>query len=110
MERHAMDAERQSVKYFQVLFLESKIGESFDGVISGIIDRGIFVELVDSKCEGLMPFDSLYEAFELETSRLKATGKRTGKIFKMGDKVRVKVMDTDLIAKQINFELVEEVE
>lgn len=108
MERHAMDAERQSVKYFQVLYLESRIGEVFDGVISGIIDRGIFVELVDSKCEGLMPFDSLYEAFDLETSRLKATGKRTGKVFKMGDKVKVKVMDTDLIAKQINFELVEE--
>ncbi|MBL7830673.1 MAG: S1 RNA-binding domain-containing protein [Saprospiraceae bacterium] len=88
--------------------LESRIGEVYDGVISGIIDRGIIVEVVYSKCEGLMPFDSLYEAFDLETSRLKATGKRTGKVFKMGDKVKVKVMDTDLIAKQINFELVEE--
>ena len=105
MERHAMDAERQSLKYIQVLFLEDKIGQSFDGVISGIIDRGVFVELTDSKCEGLVPFEGLYEGFEIDATKLKATGKRTGMVFKMGDKVRVKVLDTDLVAKQINFEL-----
>lgn len=108
MERHAMDAERQSVKYFQVMFLEDKVGQTFEGIVAGIIERGLFIELTDSKCEGMLPFDSLYESFDVEPSRLKATGKRTGRIFKMGDRLKVKVMDTDLEARQINFELEQE--
>ncbi|HMG16904.1 MAG TPA: ribonuclease R [Saprospiraceae bacterium] len=107
MERCAMDAERESVKYFQALYLNDKIGEEFDGVISGIMDRGIFVELIENKCEGLVAFDGLYETFEVESSRLKAVGKRTKRVFKMGDHVRVKILDVDVALKQINMELVE---
>lgn len=107
MERCAMDAERESTKYFQALYINDKIGFEFDGVISGMMDRGIFVELKDNKCEGLVAFDSLYETFELESSRLKAVGRRTKRVFKMGDHVRVKILDVDVSLKQINMELVE---
>lgn len=107
MERSAMDAERDSVKFFQALFLNERIGEEFEGVISGIIDRGFFVELKENKCEGLVNFDGLYENFEVETSRLKAVGSRTKRVFRMGDHVTVKVLDVDVALKQINFELVE---
>ncbi len=105
-ERKAMDAERESVKYKQVEFIEKHIGEVFDGHISGIIDRGIFVELAANKCEGLVGFETMRDAFEVSDSRLRAVGMRSGRIFKMGDLVRVKIVGANLARRQIEMVLV----
>lgn len=107
-ERKAMSAERESIKYKQVEFMEKHIGEVFDGFISGIIDRGIFVELKDSKCEGMVPFDRMSEPFDVSEGRLQAKGLKYGTKLKMGDPIRVRILDTDLAKRQIEMELVEE--
>ncbi len=104
-ERKAMDAERESIKYKQVEFLQNKVGEEFTGVVNGMIERGLFIELQENRCEGMVPFSTLDESFFVE-SRYKATGNRTGKVFKMGDLVQVKIVSTDLAKRQIEMELV----
>jgi ribonuclease R len=106
-ERKAMDAERESIKYKQVEYMGKRIGEVFEGRVSGIIDRGIFVELVETKCEGLVGFDSMPEPFDVEESRLRARGLRSKKIIKMGDLVKVLVTGANISRRQIEMELVE---
>jgi ribonuclease R len=103
-ERNAMDAERQSVKYKQVEFMEKHIGEEFEGYISGMIDRGVFVELKDNKCEGMVGFETMNEAFDVAEGRLRAKGIRSGKLLKMGDLVKVRIVDTNLAKRQIEME------
>lgn len=107
-ERKAMDAERESIKYKQVEYIEKYIGEEFDGHISGIIDRGLFVELDANKCEGMIGFDRLGDAYDVAESRLQAVGKRSKRTFKMGDHIRVKIIGTDLSRRQIEMDWVEE--
>ena len=104
-ERKAMDAERESIKYKQVEFVKQFIGQVMNGRISGMIDRGFFVELVDSKAEGMVGFDRFDEVFEIADDRLKATGQRSGKVLKMGDLVEVKILDADLSKRQIDMAL-----
>lgn len=106
MERKAMEAERESIKYKQVEYIEKRIGEEFDGRISGMIDRGLFVELVDNKCEGMLGFDQFDEPFEIADSRLYATGLRSKTVYKMGDTIRVKIIAADLSRRQIEMALV----
>ncbi len=108
MERRAMDAERESVKYKQVEYIESHIGEVFEGVVSGIIDTGFFVQLKENLCEGMVRFSSMDEPFEVEPGRLRAKGTRTGRLIKMGDVLRVKVVDADPARRQIEMVLAEE--
>ena len=108
MERKAMDSERESVRYKQVEYLEQHIGEEFTGKISGIIDRGLFVELDGNKCEGMVEFFRIPEPFDIPESRLKAIGITTGKVFKMGQDVKVKVIDADKEKRQVSFELLDE--
>ncbi len=105
-ERNAMKAERESIKYKQVEYIKGFIGEAFEGTINGMIDMGMFVELTANKCEGMVTFNSLDENFKIGESRLKATS-RSGKVFKLGDTVTVRILDADLDRKQINLELVE---
>ena len=109
-ERNANDAERDSVKYKQVEFLMDKIGEEFDGLISGMIDRGVFVELSECKAEGLIGFDRFEEPFEIIAERIKAKGKRTGRILKIGQALRVKLISADLDDRQLELELIPDVE
>ena len=104
-ERKAMDAERESIKYKQVEFVKQFVGQVMDGRISGMIDRGIFVELVESKAEGMVGFDRFDEVFEIADDRLKAIGQRSGRVLKMGDLVKVKILDTDLSKRQIDMAL-----
>jgi len=106
-ERKAMTAERESIKYKQVEFISQFIGEEMEGHISGMIDRGLFIELDGSKAEGLIGFDKLNDAYDIDESRLKATGRRSKKVYKMGDKVRVRILDTDMTKRQIEMELIE---
>jgi ribonuclease R len=105
-ERKATDAERESVKYKQVEYIKGHIGEEFEGVISGMIDRGIFVKLKDSLVEGMVTFDRMNESFELADSRLKAFSKKSKRTIAMGEKVRVKIISADLDSKQVEMSLV----
>jgi ribonuclease R len=106
-ERKAMSAERESIKYKQVEFMEKHVGETFTGLISGMIDRGIFVEIEGNKCEGMIGFETLNESFDVGDGRLRAQGNRTGRVLKMGDKVKVRILETNLSRRQIEMELVE---
>ena len=106
-ERKAADAERESIKYKQAEFIRSRIGEVFEGIISGIIDRGFFVELPESKAEGLVDFRYLDDTYIVEEGNLRVTGRRSKRQFKMGDRINVIVTAVDLQKRQIEMELAE---
>lgn len=103
-ERKAMEAERESVKYKQVEFIEKHIGETFEGQISGFSDFGIFVELKANYCEGMISFATLPEPFDLASSKLRIKGSRSGTELKMGDDIWVKIVATDLTRRRIDME------
>lgn len=105
-ERKAMEAERESTKYKQAEFMGKHVGETFDGVVSGIIERGVFIELVHSKSEGMIGFDKFPEPYEVADNRLSASGRRSGEIIRMGDKVEVKILSVDMAKRQIDMEFV----
>ena len=94
-EKKASEAERESLKYFQTLYISKYVGHVFDGVVSGIIEKGIFVELPDTKVEGLVTFDSMGEIFNVTTGRLRAKSRLSGSEFSIGQKVRVKITAAD---------------
>lgn len=104
-EKKAADAERESVKYKQAELLRRHIGEEFEGIISGMIDRGFFVELPGSKAEGLVEFKYLDDAYVVEEGNLRATGRRYKRQFRMGDRVKIRVVSVDLQKRQIEMEL-----
>lgn len=106
-ERKAMEAERESIKYKQVEFMTQFVGKEFDGIISGLHERGLFVELIENLCEGMVRFDRFNEGFTIDESKLKASGNRSGRVIKMGDTIRVRVIDTDLDRRQIELDIVE---
>jgi len=105
-EKKAADAERESIKYKQAELLRRHLGEVFDGYVSGMIERGFFVELPGSLAEGLVEFRNLSETYHLEEGNLRAKSRRSGRVIKMGDKVRVRVTSVDLAKRQIEMELV----
>ena len=107
-ERAAMECERAGNKYKQVEFLREYIGETFDGVVSGIAAFGVFVETVLHKCEGLVSIVSLsdYDEFRLVESEYSLVGRRSGRTFKMGDKLKIKVVAANLDKRQLDFEWV----
>jgi ribonuclease R len=104
-ERAAMEAERAANKYKQVQFMRNYIGEEFDGVISGVASFGFWVETVDHKCEGLVSINSLleYDEFRHLESDYCLVGMRSGKKFRMGDKVRIRVAAANLIKRQLDY-------
>lgn len=109
-EKLATDAERASIKFMQVKFMQGKEGEVFGGVVSGVSDFGLFVELKESKCEGLIRLKSLtddYYTFNPDNFALE--GKRTGKVYRIGDELTVKVLKADLAKKQLDFELMSDI-
>lgn len=105
-ERKATEAERDSIKYKQVEYISDHIGEEYDGIIAGMIERGVFVELSESKAEGFIPFENFKEHFSVADGRYKATSRNGKKTMKMGDKIRVKVLSTDLVNRQIELQAV----
>ncbi len=108
-ERLAMEAERESIKLKQAEFMKQFEGQSFNGKISGLIDRGMFVNLEKGIGEGLVPFQLFDEAFELHRSGFSAIGQATGTIYAMGDNVRVRIVEVDVEGRRIEMEMVEEV-
>ncbi|MCB0587730.1 MAG: ribonuclease R [Phaeodactylibacter sp.] len=109
-ERRAIEAERESIKYKQVEYIEKHIGEVFTGYISGIIDSGIFVELKDNRIEGMAPFENLDEPMEVADSRLRIKGAYSGKEYKMGQEVKVRIVRADLARRQIEMDWIREEE
>lgn len=106
MERKAMDAEREAIKYKQIEFLQDKVGEEFEGIITGVIPRGVFVELVDNKCEGMVSTELLGdEEFIYEEKMVRLTGTKTRRRFELGGKVKVKVLSADIILRRIDLGL-----
>lgn len=107
-ERRAMDSERESVKYKQVEFMEKHVGEVFPGFVSGIGEYGLYIELEGSRCEGMVRFDTMSEYFEVADGRLRAKSQSSGREYKMGDKVQVRITRTDLAKRQIDMALIED--
>lgn len=108
MERKAMEAERESIKYKQVEFLEKHVGEVFEGIITGMMDRGVFVELLTTHCEGFLSFNRFAEPYEMDPSRLFARGIYTGQTLKMGANLKVRLIDTNLQKRQVELGVFEE--
>lgn len=108
-EQKATSAERASIKYKQVEYMANFKGEEFDGIISGVTDWGIFVEIVENKCEGMVRLrDMKGDHYNFLPEKKKVVGQRTGKSYSMGQQVRIRVKNTDLAKRNIDFVFVEE--
>ena len=107
-ERAAMDAERAANKYKQVEYMQNFLGEEFEGVISGVAAFGFWVETVEHKCEGLVSLNSLldFDDFRLVETDYCLVGHRSGRKFRMGDKVWIKVIAANLTKRQLDYEWV----
>ena len=106
-EKKAADSERQSIKYKQVEYMTKHIGEVFEGAVSGMLERGIFVEIKHMLAEGMVDFGRCPEPFEVEPSRLRARGLRSGKVLKMGQLVKVEIVDADMESRKIDMRLLD---
>ena len=107
MEIRASEAERASVKYKQVEYLQDKLGEEFDGIISGVTEWGLYVEITENKCEGMIRLRDLDDDFyEFDDTNYCVIGARTGNRYTLGDNVRIQVVRCDLLKKQIDLRLV----
>ncbi|MGB1039590.1 MAG: ribonuclease R [Flavobacteriales bacterium] len=107
-EKKATDAERASIKFMQVVFMKDKVGEEFTGTISGVTSYGIFVEINENKCEGLIRTNAItQDRFYFEENGKKLVGKNYGDELKMGSKVTVEITKVDMINRTIDMELVD---
>lgn len=105
-EVQAADAERASVKYKQVEYIKQFVGEEFTGIISGVSEWGMYVEITEYKCEGMVRLATLQDDFySFDDTNMWIIGKRTKKIYQLGDQVEVRVMNADLTKRQIDLEL-----
>jgi len=107
-ERAAMESERASNKYKQVEYMKQFLGEEFNAVISGVASFGFWAETVDHKCEGLVSVQSLleYDDFRHVDTEYALVGRRSGRSFRMGDKVRIKLVAANLAKRQLDYEWV----
>jgi ribonuclease R len=107
-ERAAMESERAAGKHKQVEYMQSFLGDEFEGVISGVAAFGFWVETVEHKCEGLVSINSLleYDDFRHIESDYSLVGRRSGRQFRMGDKVMIKVVAANLTKRQLDYEWV----
>lgn len=107
-ERRAVEAERASKKYFQAQFLQDKIGERFTGFITGITDWGMYVEMHENHCEGMVTLKSMRgDRFVFDEKEYAVIGQRTGESFTVGDPVEVIISRVSLVKKQIDLELID---
>ncbi len=106
MEQLAASAERASIKYKQVEFMSQHLGQIYDGVISGVTEWGLFVELNDNKCEGLIPMRDLDDDYyEFDEKNFRLIGRSRRHIYALGDPITIKVARTNLEKKQLDFTL-----
>jgi ribonuclease R len=103
-EKRAADAERASIKYKQVEFMASAAKRNYEGLISGVTEWGIFVEIIATKCEGMIRMSDLTDDFyEFDEKRYRVVGRKTKKIFTLGDKIMVRVKKTDIDRRTIDL-------
>jgi len=107
MERLAADAERDSIKFMQVKFMETHLGEEFTGVISGVADFGFWVQIPENGAEGLIKLrDLMDDSYSYDAKTHSVQGSKTGNQYQLGDKVTIKVMKANLIQKQLDFKII----
>lgn len=107
MESLATNAERDSTKYMQIKFMQDHKNEQFLGVISGVTDFGIFVEIIQNKCEGMIRLRDIKEDhFDFDEEQYAVVGRKTGKIYQLGDEVYITVKNADLVKRQMDFNLI----
>ncbi len=108
-ERLASDAERDSIKYMQAKYLEQHVGEIYSGVISGVTEWGIYVELPDILCEGMVSLrDMNDDHYSLDQKNYQIVGMKSGITYRLGDAITIKVTNVSLEKKQIDFEIAED--
>ena len=108
MERLAADAERDSIKFMQVKFMEKHVGETFKGVISGVTDWGIYVEIPENGAEGLIRLRDLTDdSYMFDAKNYAIVGMTHGNTYQLGDEVEIKVVKANIIAKQLDFKLIQ---
>ena len=106
-EQIATDAERASIKYKLVEFMQDKIGREFDGFVSGLTDRGIYVEIEPTYIEGMVALRDIREDyFVFDEEKYETRGKATGRVFHLGDKVRIRVLRANLEQKILDYEMI----
>ncbi len=108
MEQIAANAERASIKYKQVEFMSERLGQVYDGVISGVTEWGLYVELNENKCEGMIPIRDLDDDYyEFDEKNYCLRGRRKNRVYSLGDTITVKVARANLEKKQLDFALIE---
>jgi ribonuclease R len=108
MEQLAANAERASIKYKQVEYMQDHISEEYDGMISGVTEWGIYVELDENHCEGLVPMRDLADDYyDYDEKNYCIRGRRRGTVYRLGDNVRIRVANANLDRKQLDFLLVD---
>jgi ribonuclease R len=106
-EMTAVGAERDSIKFKQVEFMQGKVGQEFDGVVSGVTEWGIYVEEKDSRSEGMVRLSSMKsDFFTYEPKKYRVKGQRTGKTYTLGSEVRIKLVRADMEERFLDFELI----
>lgn len=106
MEKQASDAERASIKYKQAEYLLARIGQTFEGIISGLTSWGIYVELRENKCEGLIGLRALSgDVFRFDKEHYCVVGQRTGRKFRLGDELEVTIRAVDMDRRAVDFVL-----
>lgn len=107
MENLAAQAERASIRYKQIEYMQQFLGEEFDGVITNVSPYGLYVEIVENKCEGMVSVYNLpKDSYDLDSDNFALVGHRRGNRYTLGDEVRIKVVQTNLERKFLDFELV----
>ena len=110
-ERVAMEAEREILNRYRVRFIKDKIGEEFEGIISGVASFGFFVELKDIFVDGLVRVTSLHDDYyQYHEKKYCLIGERTHKTFRIGDKIKVRVERVDAERRHIDFGLLEKID
>lgn len=108
MEQLAANAERASIKYKQVEYMSERLGQEYDGVISGVTEWGLYVEINENKCEGLVPIRDLEDDYyEFDEKNFCLIGHRKKRIYRLGDPIRIQIARANLEKKQLDFALVE---
>ncbi|MFA5841917.1 MAG: ribonuclease R [Candidatus Paceibacterota bacterium] len=103
-EKEASDAERASIKYKQVEYMSSRVGQTFDGVISGVTEWGLYVEEKETKCEGMVKLRDIGDDFyNFDEKHYRVVGERTKRTFTLGDKIRFTVVAADMVKKTLDY-------
>lgn len=108
-EKRAADAERASIKYKQVEYMALAEDKAYDGIISGVTEWGIFVEITETKCEGMIRLQDLEDDYyEFDEKNMRLIGAKNKKMITLGDQVRVRVVNTDIDRRTIDLEFADD--